>query len=112
MVRFGMTGLWNGVYTTGEAPNWRPVMRMHFLTLAMLVGTMCLSSHPGNAADGPWCAIVDLGPGSSVERCHFRTFEACRQEITGGNRGFCRPSQWWSGVSPYDDRGLTRRRAR
>jgi hypothetical protein len=89
-------------------------MRRHLLMLVTLTGTMVLGLHPANAYnDGPWCAVVDLGPGTSVERCDFWNFEACRQEITGGNRGFCRPNQWWAGgPPPYRDRIPARRRAR
>jgi hypothetical protein len=51
--------------------------------------------------DAPWCAVIDLGPGSSVERCEYWNFAACRQEITGGNRGFCIQNPRWSGAGPY-----------
>ena len=74
-------------------------MRRCLLILLMLTGVTLLGSDPAAAAYGeaPWCAIYDIGPGSSVERCEFRDFESCRQEITGGNRGFCNHNPRWIG---------------
>ena len=87
-------------------------LRNGFLVLATLIGTTWLGLHPAGAYyEGPWCAIVDLGPGSSTQRCDFRDFESCRQEVTGGNRGFCNHNPNWSGASPSQD-GVSRRRAR
>jgi hypothetical protein len=68
------------------------------------VGAAALLQAPSAQAygNGPWCAIYSVGNGSSVENCQFYNFEACRQEITGGNRGFCRPSSYWpGGAGPY-----------
>ena len=74
-------------------------MRRCLLGLSMLTGMTLLGFNPAMAAYGeaPWCAIFGIGEGSSVERCEFRSFEACRQEITGGNRGFCNQNPRWSG---------------
>ena len=66
--------------------------------LATLTGTTLLGLNPAAAyGDGPWCALYEIGPGSSVERCEFRSFESCLQEISGGNRGFCSQNPRWSG---------------
>jgi hypothetical protein len=87
-------------------------MRNGLLALAMLTAATLLGLHPAGAYyDGPWCAVVDLGPGSSTERCDFRSFEACRQEITGGNRGFCRQNPHWSGKTVAPERVSARRRS-
>lgn len=65
-------------------------MRRCLLALSMLTGTALFGFNPAAAyGDAPWCAVYDVGSGSSVERCEFRDFESCRQEISGGNRGFC-----------------------
>jgi Protein of unknown function (DUF3551) len=40
------------------------------------------------AADGSWCATISIGEGSAV-KCDFDTYEECRREITGGDRGSC-----------------------
>ena len=74
-------------------------MRKCLLVLSMLTGTALLGSNPAMAEYGEaqWCAFYDIGSGSSVERCEFRDFESCRQEITGGNRGFCSQNPRWTG---------------
>lgn len=80
-------------------------MRKSLLILSMLAGIALLGSKPAAAyGDAPWCAFYDIGSGSSVERCEFRDFESCRQEITGGNRGFCNPNPRWSGQSSQSGR--------
>jgi hypothetical protein len=88
-------------------------MKKLLLVLTMLTGTTLFGMNPALAYnDGPWCAIIDLGPGTNVERCDFWSFEACRQEIIGGNRGFCRQSQYWTGGQPPYERVSPRRRQR
>ena len=73
-------------------------MQKCLLILFTLIGITLLGLNPAVAyGDAPWCAIVDIGPGSSTERCEFRDFESCRQEITGGNRGFCNHNPRWTG---------------
>jgi Protein of unknown function (DUF3551) len=54
---------------------------------AVSVGTS--SSH---ATEGPWCAWVTIGQGNGFANCSMLSFEMCRQEITGGNRGSCYPN--------------------
>ena len=49
--------------------------------------------------DQPWCSAVTHDH-SVVKSCYFRTFEACLQEITGGNRGFCEQNPDWYGRLP------------
>jgi len=44
------------------------------------------------AAEGPWCASISIGESSEVIKCDFETLDACRREITGGNRGSCFPN--------------------
>jgi hypothetical protein len=75
-------------------------MRRRLPILVMLTGVTLLGSDPAAAygyGEAPWCALYDIGEGSSQERCEFRDFESCRQEITGGNRGFCNPNPRWTG---------------
>jgi hypothetical protein len=76
-------------------------MRNGFLALAMLTGVALFGVHPAAAYyEGPWCAIVDIGPGSSTSKCDFRDFESCRMEIIGGNGGFCNHNPRWTGRDP------------
>lgn len=72
-------------------------MRNRLLILATLAGAVLLGPSPAGAYEGPWCAVVGLGEGSTIERCDFRDFESCRQEITGGNRGFCNHNPRYTG---------------
>jgi hypothetical protein len=51
--------------------------------------------------EGPWCLQANIGRGVG-ERCHFRTFEACRDERTlHGTTAFCtqnpRYLPYWQG---------------
>ena len=73
-------------------------MHRCLLILFTLTGITLLGLNPAAAyGEAPWCAIIDIGAGSSTERCEFRDFESCRQEITGGNRGFCNHNPRWTG---------------
>ena len=75
---------------------------------ALTVGTL-LGIEPGRAYnEGPWCAVVEVGEGSVREICHFRSFEACRQEVVSGNRGFCNHNPRWVG-HPVSPRNRARR---
>ncbi len=42
----------------------------------------------------PWCSYTNTGMYNLTESCVYRTFEDCRDEVLGGNRGFCN-------VNPY-----------
>ena len=71
-------------------------MKKSLLTLAALAATTLLGNAPAQAYNGPWCGVYSVGRGSH-EKCDYRTFESCRMDIIAGNRGFCRPSQYWQG---------------
>ena len=88
-------------------------MRNRLLILAALAGFAMLGPSPANAYyEGPWCAVVGLGPGSTTERCEFRDFESCRMEISGGNRGFCNHNPRWTGGASLPSERASRRRVR
>lgn len=57
-------------------------------SVALVGGTK--SSHAA-ATDQPWCITYGGGEGA-IENCAMRTFEECRQEMIGGNRGSCFPN--------------------
>jgi hypothetical protein len=50
----------------------------------------------GHVYEGRWCAREDTG-GRIEESCHFDSFEACRQLVVQGNRGFCTQNPAWGG---------------
>lgn len=70
------------------------------LIAAATVATMLFSAHPAGAAEGPWCAIISLGPGSVYEDCQYSSIETCRPNVVAGNRGFCNPNPRWVGPVP------------
>jgi hypothetical protein len=72
-------------------------MKKSVLVLVALAALMLFGGAPALATyNGPWCGVYSVGRGSH-EKCDYRTFESCRMDIVAGNRGFCRPSQYWQG---------------
>ena len=77
-----------------------------FLSLSCVAGFLALtalfSSRPALAAEGPWCAVVNMGFDMIRERCSMTSFEMCRQEaLRFGMTSFCRQNPaypgYWSG---------------
>ena len=68
-----------------------------FAAAALLGGGPSLAYY-----DGPWCGVSTIGRGSAIEKCDYRTFEACRMDIIAGNRGFCRPNGYFQGYAASD----------
>ena len=58
------------------------------LIAAATVATMLFSAHPAGAVEGPWCAVISLGPGSVYEDCQYSSIETCRPNVVAGNCGF------------------------
>ncbi len=78
-------------------------MRNVMLIPIALAAVALFGSGPGQAYYvGPWCGVASLGRGSAVEKCDYRTFEACRMDIIAGNRGFCRPNGYFQGYAASD----------
>jgi hypothetical protein len=74
---------------------------MRILLIAgVLVAVVSFDTRSSNAQEGPWCAIISLGPGSVYEDCRYRSLEACRPNVLAGNRGFCNPNPRWTGPVP------------
>ncbi len=79
-------------------------MRKLLICGALAIGAL-LPAGQARAYDGPWCLKAPIGFGVVTERCHFRTFEACRGERAGlGGSAFCvqnsRFLPYWQGGSP------------
>jgi hypothetical protein len=70
--------------------------RMNLVAIAGLAGAF-FGLQPAQAYEAPWCAVINLGPGSIYEDCQYRSFEDCyrRGNILAGNRGTCNPSQYY-----------------
>ncbi|BAT59290.1 hypothetical protein GJW-30_1_01821 [Variibacter gotjawalensis] len=79
----------------------------NILTLSAAALGLALIASPASAQGGPagspyrWCAGFQSWGGQSFS-CNFRTFEECRQETTGGMRGWCMLNPRYTG-SDYDD---------
>ena len=68
---------------------------------------------PVQAYQAPWCAVIQLGPGSNYWDCQYHSFEDCyrRGNILAGNIGFCNPSPYYV-AGPADQRQTRKRSAR
>jgi hypothetical protein len=69
--------------------------------LTALTILLAVTAAPAKAGlpEGPWCANVSVGEDSYVERCDMRSYEQCRQEITGSGSGFCTQNPYYRPVS-------------
>lgn len=64
---------------------------------ALVIAAMACEQRPAQAAEGPWCAVINKG--FDVEwDCYYNSVEACTPNILGGNRGFCSPNPRYHGV--------------
>ena len=70
------------------------------LIAAVMIAAMSFDARPVKAQEGPWCAIISVGPGAVYEDCQYYSLEACRPHILAGNRGFCNPNPRWIGPVP------------
>ena len=88
-----------------------------FLWGGLLTAALLLPAANAEAYDGPWCMRASGGRGSVKEICHFRTFEACRDERSlWGTTAFCsqnpRYLPYWQGrgFGPEQGRVLSRKK--
>jgi hypothetical protein len=92
-------------------------MRKLIVIVAALAAAVLLGNRPSHAyREGPWCALMVIGQGSTIERCHFWDLETCRLEVISGNRGFCNQNPRWPGyyasTSPRPKAKSSRKRTR
>ena len=83
--------------------------RMNLVAIAALAGAF-FGQQPAQAYQAPWCAVIQLGPGSNYWDCQYRSFEDCyrRGNILAGNRGFCNQSPYY--VAGYAEQRQARKR--
>ena len=77
--------------------------RIYLFAAAVLAGAF-FGLQPLEAYQAPWCAVIQLGPGSNYWDCQYHSFEDCyrRGNILAGNRGFCNVSPYYvAGSPPY-----------
>ena len=84
--------------------------RMNLVAIAALAGAF-FGQQPAQAYQAPWCALIQLGPGSNYWDCQYRSFEDCyrRGNILAGNRGFCNPSPYYVANAAGHTRSAKRR---
>jgi len=84
--------------------------RFIFATIAALIGVF-FGLQPAQAYNAPWCAVIQLGPGSIYWDCQYRSFEDCysRGNILAGNRGFCNVSPYYGANAAEPTRSAKRR---
>ena len=70
--------------------------RINLVAIAGLAGAF-LGLQPVQAYQAPWCAVIQLGPGSNYWDCQYHSFEDCyrRGNILAGNSGFCNHSPYY-----------------
>jgi Protein of unknown function (DUF3551) len=65
--------------------------------VAAFAAAVLASSVPARAAEGPWCALLNMGSDLS-EDCQYHSLEQCLPAVSGGFRGFCNPNPRWHGA--------------
>ncbi len=70
-----------------------------YLAAAIVLAALSFNIGPATAGyhDGPWCAVFNIGNGSIVWDCQYRSIEECRPNVISGNRGFCNHNPGWTG---------------
>ena len=76
--------------------------RMILVAIAGLAGVF-FGLQPAQAYQAPWCAVIQLGPGSNYWDCQYHSFEDCyrRGNILAGNRGFCNTNGYAANAAEY-----------
>jgi uncharacterized protein DUF3551 len=72
-------------------------MTRTILVAAAALASVSFSPRHAEASEAPWCALINLGPGSEYWDCQYHSFEDCyrRGNILAGNRGFCNASPYY-----------------
>ena len=68
--------------------------------VALVIAAVSFNAGTTRAAEGPWCANVDIGTGNVYADCQYYSFEACQPHVLAGNRGFCNVNPRWVGPPP------------
>jgi hypothetical protein len=75
------------------------------IATAALAAVICCGVQNARAyGDAPWCAVVDVGAGSVVWDCRYRSIEECTPNVVAGSRGFCNLNPYAQGPLSYAPR--------
>ena len=82
---------------------------MMMRTILVAAAALASVGH-AEAANAPWCAVIDMGTGDVHWECQYSSFDDCyrRGNILAGNRGFCNQSPYY--VAGYAEHRQTRKR--
>jgi len=67
------------------------------LAAGVIMAAMSFNMRAAPAAEGPWCAFIEMGEDVIYEDCQYQTFEQCQPNVIAGNRGFCNHNPRWVG---------------
>ena len=86
-------------------------MTRTILVAAAALASVSFSLGHAEGAQAPWCAQIELGPGSVYWDCQYGSFEDCyrRGNILAGNRGFCNASPYYVANAAEHTRSAKRR---
>ncbi|HEU5017167.1 MAG TPA: DUF3551 domain-containing protein [Pseudolabrys sp.] len=71
--------------------------------LVLAASSFAAAPGPAHAAEGPWCAVTEIGPTDIARNCGFFSFQRCVAEVISGNRGFCEPNPDFHGPLPQPE---------
>jgi len=58
------------------------------------------SGHAQYYGDAPWCAVLQVGTGSVVWHCYYRTAAECAPNVIADNRGTCNLNPYGAAAQP------------
>ena len=64
---------------------WKTVLLVAAASLAITGRATSQDTTP----EGAWCGREDIGGGVIAERCHFMTYQECREIMLGGSATSC-----------------------
>jgi Protein of unknown function (DUF3551) len=71
------------------------MLKMVFAAAVAITAVFAL--RPAQAAEAPWCAVIDIGTGDVYWDCQYYSLEACVPNVLAGNRGFCNENPAYHG---------------
>ena len=83
-------------------PKSASVLAIAVAALAVASVVQVRSGHAQYYGDAPWCAVLQIGTGSVVWHCYYRTAAECAPQVIAGNRGTCNHNPY--GAAPQSKR--------
>ncbi|HTH32797.1 MAG TPA: DUF3551 domain-containing protein [Xanthobacteraceae bacterium] len=81
-------------------PKPASVLAIAVAALAVASVVQVRSGHAQYYGDAPWCAVLQIGTGSVVWHCYYRTAEECAPQVVAGNRGTCNLNPYGPAAQP------------